>query len=216
MIKRVEGVFKSEKKRWPDALGPSKNVTMQDDGFYIWNPKVQSKAFTNTLSAMLVIGVILACCFPIWPVQMKLGVWYLSVILLVILLGLSAIRLVAFVVLFIFGHDFWIFPNMYDDSAGIFGGFSPLYYYQRRNDGWTWLVIRLLVGFSVTYFPYLFYTQPTLIDDIQEVSFTALFDFVAWGEDKILSVRPRQNSTAISIPRYESLLEDEDLIIDRS
>lgn len=195
---------------------PSKNVTMQDEGFYIWSPDVQSRVFTNTLSAMLVVGVLLACCFPIWPLQMKLGMWYLSVILLVILLGISAVRLVLFIVLFIFGHDFWIFPNMYDDSAGLFGGFSPTYYYGRREDGWGWLVIRLITGFSVLYFPYLFYTQPTLIDDIQNISVTALFDFVAWGEDKILSVRTRQNSTQVSIPRYESfMLEDEDYIIDR-
>mmetsp|Transcript_631 Transcript_631/g.1136 ORF Transcript_631/g.1136 Transcript_631/m.1136 type:complete len:282 (-) Transcript_631:1523-2368(-) len=213
LIKRVQGLFKTPKpKRWPDAISPSPNVTMQDDGFYIWDAKVQSKFFTNTLTTMLVLGVILACCFPIWPIQMKLGVWYLSVVLLVILLGISAVRLVLFIVLFIFGHDFWIFPNMYDDSAGLVGGFTPVYYYARREDGWFWFVVRLIVGFSVLYFPYLFYTQPTLIDDILNISVSALFDFVAWGEDKILS-----NSTEVSIPRYETFIggDDEDMMYDR-
>jgi hypothetical protein len=50
--------------------------------------------------------------------------------------------------------------------------------------------VRGIVLVLITYVPYLFYTQPTLIDDIQEISLQGLLDLIAWGEEKLMAVIP--------------------------
>jgi len=50
-----------------------------------------------------------------------------------------------YILIFPFGIDFWIFPNMFDDQAGIIDSFIPLLLINRREDGWAMFVFRLLL-----------------------------------------------------------------------
>lgn len=59
--------------------------------------------------------------YPIWPMSVKVGIWYISLTLLIVMLGFSLLRLALYVIFWIVGYEFWIFPNMYDDELGIAG-----------------------------------------------------------------------------------------------
>ena len=82
----------------------------------------------------IVLGIIAVCLFPLWPMEMRQGVYYLSVAaagFLVFIIVLAIIKYIIFVLLFIFTAGklkFWIFPNLTED-VGFFESFMPVYVY---------------------------------------------------------------------------------------
>jgi len=84
--------------------------------------------------AGIVLGIIAVCLFPLWPMEMRQGVYYLSVAaagFLVFIIVLAIIKYILFVILFILTAGklkFWIFPNLTED-VGFFESFVPVYVY---------------------------------------------------------------------------------------
>lgn len=82
--------------------------------------------------ALLVVGAIVICLFPLWPPMLRKGVYYLSIAaagFLVFILGLAVLRFVLFCVVWIITggkHHFWLLPNLTED-VGFFASFWPLY-----------------------------------------------------------------------------------------
>lgn len=89
-----------------------------DNAFYavaISDPQAKTRTYFWLVFA--VVGVLLACLFPVWPLELKLGVWWVSYILLMIMAFLIIVRLQFYLFFYIFGVDLWIFPNMFDDRV---------------------------------------------------------------------------------------------------
>merc|ERR1712203_341611 len=84
--------------------------------------------------AAIVLGIIAVCLFPLWPMEMRQGVYYLSVAaagFLVFIIVLAIIKYIIFVIVFIFTPGklkLWIFPNLTED-VGFFESFWPAYVY---------------------------------------------------------------------------------------
>lgn len=84
------------------------------------------------IGALVVIGAIVVCLFPLWPPMIRKGVYYLSIAaagFLVFILGLAALRFVVFCIVWVLTgskHHLWIFPNLTED-VGFFASFWPLY-----------------------------------------------------------------------------------------
>jgi len=82
----------------------------------------------------IVLGIIAVCLFPLWPAEMRQGVYYLSVAaagFLVFIIVLAIIKYIIFIILLIgsgFKLKFWIFPNLTED-VGFFESFVPMYVY---------------------------------------------------------------------------------------
>jgi len=82
----------------------------------------------------IVLGIIAVCLFPLWPMEMRQGVYYLSVAaagFLVFIIVLAIVKYIIFVILFIGTRGklkFWIFPNLTED-VGFFESFVPAYVY---------------------------------------------------------------------------------------
>ncbi|XP_032591944.1 translocation protein SEC62 isoform X2 [Drosophila grimshawi] len=80
----------------------------------------------------LLLGAIGICLFPLWPPQLRQGVYYLSIAaagFLVFILTLTIIRLIVFTIVWALTGGklhFWIFPNLTED-VGFFASFWPLY-----------------------------------------------------------------------------------------
>lgn len=81
---------------------------------------------------ILLLGAIAVCLFPLWPLVLRKGVYYLSVAaagFLVFILALTVIRLIIFTIVWMITAakwHFWIFPNLTED-VGFFASFWPLY-----------------------------------------------------------------------------------------
>lgn len=81
---------------------------------------------------LVVLGAIGVCLFPLWPLTIRHGVYYLSVAaagFFVFILALAVIRVIVFSLLWIitFGrHHLWLLPNLAED-VGFLASFWPLY-----------------------------------------------------------------------------------------
>merc|ERR1712183_116930 len=84
--------------------------------------------------AAIVLGIIAVCLFPLWPMEMRQGVYYLSVAaagFLVFIIVLAIIKYIVFVIVFLGSAGklkLWIFPNLTED-VGFFESFWPMYVY---------------------------------------------------------------------------------------
>lgn len=136
-----EGTSKADgkKKKVKVKLELHENqVFLDGDEVYMWiydpvHPK------TIIYGVLVVIGAIILCLFPLWPLQMREYVWYLSVIAAIFLGALIVLALLRYV---IFGaiwfvtagrHHFWLLPNL-TEECGVLESFVPLYTHSYIKD----------------------------------------------------------------------------------
>ncbi|XP_003424439.1 translocation protein SEC62 [Nasonia vitripennis] len=107
-------------------------VDCNDAYVWIYEPIPVYYWFFGTL---LVLGAIGVCLFPLWPLTVRHGVWYLSIAaagFLIFILSLIVIRVIVFCILWVLTlgrHHLWLLPNLIED-VGFFASFWPLYHYQ--------------------------------------------------------------------------------------
>uniref|UniRef100_A0A182TJR5 Translocation protein SEC62 n=1 Tax=Anopheles melas TaxID=34690 RepID=A0A182TJR5_9DIPT len=88
--------------------------------------------------ALLVVGAIVICLFPLWPPLLRKGVYYLSIAaagFLVFILGLVVLRCILFCLVWVVTggkHHFWLLPNLTED-VGFFASFWPLYNHEYKD-----------------------------------------------------------------------------------
>jgi len=79
---------------------------------------------------ILVFGVVM---FPLWPMKLRLGVWYLSMGMLGLIGAFFAMaigRLILFLItMFTNAPGLWLFPNLFED-VGFFDSFKPVWGWQ--------------------------------------------------------------------------------------
>ncbi|XP_077379201.1 translocation protein SEC62 [Festucalex cinctus] len=104
---------------------------------YVWiYDPVHFKTFAMGL--ILVIAVIAATLFPLWPAEMRVGVYYLSVaagcfVASILLLAVARCILFLFIWLVTGGrHHFWFLPNLTAD-VGFIESFRPLYTHEYKG-----------------------------------------------------------------------------------
>ncbi|KAK9501753.1 hypothetical protein O3M35_012424 [Rhynocoris fuscipes] len=89
----------------------------------------------GTLVVLAGIGM---CLFPLWPPQVRLVVYYLSMAVagfLVFIIALAVIRFIVYCLIWILTlgkHHLWLFPNLTED-VGFFASFWPLYHYEYKG-----------------------------------------------------------------------------------
>lgn len=99
---------------------------------YVWlyeGPQWKQKA----LAAAVVAGIFAVVLFPLWPMVMRQGVWYLSVGMMGLLglfFAMSIFRLILFcITVFAVPPGLWLYPNLFED-VGFFDSFKPLWGWQ--------------------------------------------------------------------------------------
>ena len=104
-------------------------AVLQPDTYFMWNFEPPNP-FLWLYSIIGVAAVFAVVLFPLWPIWMRTGVWYLSTGLLLFIagfFGIAFIRLIIFIVSYFFmSRRFWLFPNLFAD-CGVSDSFKPLY-----------------------------------------------------------------------------------------
>lgn len=152
------------KKRMLRACN-AQDVHFDEKYFYVWNFE-GSTGMRNLLLVVIVLAFFGLVLFPVWPQQAKVGVWYVSMTLLLALFGFICVRFVLFLFLYALGMDFWVLPNFFADDLGIVESFRPLYSFhlskQNLKDTWPY---RLAMCGLVVSLVYWIATQPTEFDE---------------------------------------------------
>lgn len=97
---------------------------------------------TSTMTYLIGLGLILGsiglCMFPLWPSQVREGVYYISVAGATFLGAILAVAVIKYVIFGLvwactFGKvTFWLFPNLTED-VGFFESFAPVYKCNRSS-----------------------------------------------------------------------------------
>uniref|UniRef100_A0A3Q4GZS9 Translocation protein SEC62 n=1 Tax=Neolamprologus brichardi TaxID=32507 RepID=A0A3Q4GZS9_NEOBR len=136
-----KGKKEKEKKKEPEAVETKKEKSYSKCAsllqVYVWiYDPVHFKTFAMGL--ILVIAVIAATLFPLWPAEMRVGVYYLSVAagcFVASILLLAVARCILFLIIWLVTggrHHFWFLPNLTAD-VGFIDSFRPLYTHEYKG-----------------------------------------------------------------------------------
>ncbi|XP_018409260.1 PREDICTED: translocation protein SEC62 [Nanorana parkeri] len=128
---------KKETKRKFKLEPHEDQVFLDGNEVYVWiYDPVHFKTFAMGL--ILVIAVIAATLFPLWPAEMRVGVYYLSVgagCFVASILLLAVARCILFLIIWLLTggrHHFWFLPNLTAD-VGFIDSFRPLYTHEYKG-----------------------------------------------------------------------------------
>ena len=121
--KRVKGLWTVRIEQQQDC---------KEELHYVWfyeGAQIKQKLYAVGALA-LVFAVVM---FPLWPIKLRLGVWYLSMGMLG-LIGLffvmAIFRLILFgITMFAVPPGLWLYPNLFED-VGFFDSFRPVWAWQ--------------------------------------------------------------------------------------
>lgn len=110
----------------------------REDLHFVWlyeGSQIKTKLYAGGF-----LGIVFAIVmFPLWPMKMRLGVWYLSMGMLG-LIGLffvmAIFRLILFAItMFAVPPGLWLYPNLFED-VGFFDSFRPVWGWQEVSAFW--------------------------------------------------------------------------------
>lgn len=118
--KRVKGL-------WTVRIEPQQEAG--DDMYYVWmweGSQVMRKVY-----AALALAVIFALvCYPLWPVKLRQGGYYLSwgfLCFMGLFFAMAIFRVILFAITyFILPPGFWLFPNLWEDVS-VVDSFKPVW-----------------------------------------------------------------------------------------
>ncbi|KAF1949529.1 translocation protein [Byssothecium circinans] len=107
-----------------------------DDCYYIW--LYEGSQWKQKLYAVgALVGIMAVVLFPLWPLFMRQGVWYLSMGMLgliALFFAMAIFRLILFVItMFVASPGLWLYPNLFED-VGFFDSFRPLWAWQETPE----------------------------------------------------------------------------------
>lgn len=105
------------------------NQQFEDDMYICWFYSPVS-AKTYLYAGLALVAIFAIVLFPLWPLFMRKGVWYLSMAFLGLIaafFGIAIVRLILFCISFVLlKPGIWIFPNLFED-VGVIESFIPLW-----------------------------------------------------------------------------------------
>lgn len=123
-IHRSQRVQHAHSRRWELELF---NAPFEEDGLFTWVYE-GSKTKLYLMCAGMLLGALGLCMIQIWPLWLKIGVWWCSVTFLTTFGVLCVVRLILFVLMWIVGfRGIWLFPNLFDDNQTFAGSFMPVF-----------------------------------------------------------------------------------------
>ncbi|MCJ1245718.1 Translocation protein S62 [Trapelia coarctata] len=106
-----------------------------EDLHYVWlweGPQWRMKLYAVGALALIMTVIM----FPLWPVKLRIGVWYLSMGMLGLIglfFAMAIVRLILFcITVFAVPPGLWLYPNLFED-VGFFDSFRPVWGWQEEK-----------------------------------------------------------------------------------
>jgi len=146
-LNRIEG----DKSKYPKRLVPPKRdesiITFEENKFYWVNINEEKSKKEFIYLGIIIIILLLACLYPIWPLNVQLGFWYSILVILILLLIFTTFILVVAILGTIVGYDALIFPNLFEPKMPSFKSrFTPFVAIIKREDDWVGILFRICAG----------------------------------------------------------------------
>eukprot|EP00002_Diphylleia_rotans_P019068 TRINITY_DN3692_c0_g2_i2.p2 TRINITY_DN3692_c0_g2~~TRINITY_DN3692_c0_g2_i2.p2 ORF type:complete len:148 (-),score=43.07 TRINITY_DN3692_c0_g2_i2:319-762(-) len=103
-------------------------LQFHEDALLVWDLPEPSNWKTTAAGFGVVIGALLACMFPLWPVEIRMFIANTGLGIVGIFFALIPIRYVIYGVARICtGKEVWLFPNMLQETKTIMDAFRPVW-----------------------------------------------------------------------------------------
>jgi len=133
----------------------------EETGYYTWM-FAGSMVWSNMATGVVIALVVGFTLLPVWPDFAKRILWYFSVTFLIVTLVFVLIRFLLFLIMWIIGYEFWVFPRLFDESLTFQESFKPIYSLEKGSTGQGYYRIGLLI--LIGGFIYWASSQPTEFD----------------------------------------------------
>lgn len=192
----------TKKKAWPDRVARAVTQSFDPKGIYmvIYEP---DPTFKYVMLGAVVTLTLLLCMFPAWPTYLKISAVHVLVAFCYLLLAITVVRLILFVIVWCFGGDFWLFPNMNDEYLGLVDSFKPLYSFEWRKDEKLMLLSRFISILMIAGAMYQLSLTHSL-QDVQEFLYLGYTDVVEWGVDRLT----KGPEAGRALPSVEQILKE--------
>ncbi|GAB1316673.1 Translocation protein S62 [Madurella fahalii] len=118
--KRVKGL-------WTVRIEPQQEAG--DDMYYVWLWE-GSQVMRKVYAALALLVIFALICYPLWPMKLRQGGYYLSwgfLIFLGLFFAMAIFRVILFcITYFILPPGFWLFPNLWEDVS-VVDSFKPVW-----------------------------------------------------------------------------------------
>ncbi|CAA93853.2 Translocation protein SEC62 [Caenorhabditis elegans] len=137
-VKKDEKKDEEKKKKKVKLLVHEVQAFVDDKDVYVWvfDPTPLMK---KIIGVLMLVGTIVGCLFPLWPVWLRQGVYYVSITgigCFAAIIVTAILRTILFGIIYAvtFGkHKLWVLPNLTED-CGVLESFQPWYTYEYVGD----------------------------------------------------------------------------------
>ena len=178
----------------------------EDSGYYTWI-YAGNMVWSNIATGAVIAVVIGFTLLPIWPEFAKKILWYCSVTFLIATLAFCLVRFLLFVVLWLLGYEFWIFPRLFDESLSFQDSFKPIYSFDKGTPGQGYYRVGVVV--LIAAFVYWACTQPTEFDGFMKAQKDFIDDIYSGNLLADVSQEQKDNiDRTRRVPNIEDLLRE--------
>jgi translocation protein SEC62 len=118
---------KRTKGLWTVRIEPQQEAG--DDMYYVWLWE-GSQVMRKVYAALALAAIFAVVCYPLWPVKLRQGGYYLSWAFLCFMglfFAMAIFRVILFcITYFIVSPGFWLFPNLWEDVS-VVDSFKPVW-----------------------------------------------------------------------------------------
>jgi protein translocation Sec62 family protein len=118
--KRVKGL-------WTVRIEPQQEAG--DDMYYVWLWE-GSQVMRKVYAALALAAIFALVCYPLWPMKLRQGGYYLSwgfLCFMGLFFAMAIFRVILFcVTYFVLPPGFWLFPNLWEDVS-VVDSFKPVW-----------------------------------------------------------------------------------------
>lgn len=205
-LQKIQG----DKAKYPKRLlplqkgdDPKLELEFSDTGFYLLNIKVEKSNKPLIYLILLVILILFIVLFPIWPLNVKLGVLYFLMAALIFLIVFLLSTIVVQLLGLLFGYDILIMPNI-DEAKMSWKNrlFNPFIIINSRDDPCIVKIIRILLLISLIALCVIAYLFPKIPMASFRMIKKGLFWIFDYGKGKIEDIHYHRQAMKVKNGPY--------------
>ena len=212
-LKRIPG----DKAKYPKKLLPLTNeddsnldLIFDETGFYLFNISVEKSNKPVVYLILVIILVLFIVLFPIWPLNVKLGVLYFLLGCCIFLIAFLTLSIIISILGFPFGYNIYILPNL-DETKMSWKDrlINPFIIVETRKDPCWLIIIRIIFIISLIGLCAIGYFFPKIPKECYNMIKNLMITIFSYGKKKIEDIHYHRNDVTIRDTQY---LEDWDNI----
>ena len=207
-LKRIPGdKAKYPKKLLPITIEEDKNLEFSENAFYFLDIKKEKTNRPILYLVLLIIVILFIVLFPIWPLNVKLGVLYFLLACMIFLLVFLILIIVVALIGVLIGYDILILPNLDEPKMSWKDKlFNPFIIINKREDPCWFIIIRIILILFLIALGVCSYFFPRIPKACYNFTKDMLFSLFDYGKQKIEDIHYHRN--AVTVKNSRQYIED--------